>query len=76
MDEMSRNTVKVLLEKNEKLLGSISTADEEKMDEALRTKVKKAMRIGLVVRYALRLEEKAEGELLDALRKIMGEADG
>lgn len=76
MDEMSRNTVKVLLEKNEKLLGNISTADEEKMDEALRIKVKKAMRIGLVVRYALRLEEKAEGELLDALRKIMGEADG
>lgn len=76
MDEMSRNTVKVLLEKNEKLLGSISTADEEKMDKALRIKVKKAMRIGLVVRYALRLEEKAEGELLDALRKIMGEADG
>ena len=76
MDEMSRNTVKVLLEKNEKLLGSILTADEEKMDEALRIKVKKAMRIGLVVRYALRLEEKAEGELLDALRKIMGEADG
>ena len=76
MDEMSRNTVKVLLEKNEKLLGSVSTADEEKMDEALRIKVKKAMRIGLVVRYALRLEEKAEGELLDALRTIMGEADG
>lgn len=72
MDEIMRDEVKRLLERNEKLLQGIRCEDEEKLDEGLYAKLQKAMRIQLLVRYALRLEEKAEGELLEELKEIAG----
>ncbi len=72
MDEIMRDEVKRLLERNEKLLESIQSEDEEKLDEVLYAKLQKAMRIQLLVRYALRLEERAEDELLQELREIAG----
>ena len=72
MDEIMRDEVKRLLERNEKLLQSIRSEDEEKLDEVLYAKLQKAMRIQLLVRYALRLEERAEDELLQELREIAG----
>lgn len=72
MDEIMRDEVKRLLERNEKLLESIRSEDEEKLDEVLYAKLQKAMRIQLLVRYALRLEERAEDELLQELREIAG----
>ena len=50
----------------------IKDEDEEKLDEVLYAKLQKAMRIQLLVRYALRLEERAEDELLQELREIAG----
>ena len=72
MDEIMRDEAKRLLERNEKLLESIQSEDEEKLDEVLYVKLQKAMRIQLLVRYALRLEERAEDELLQELREIAG----
>ena len=72
MDEIMRDEVKRLLERNEKLLESIQSEGEEKLDEVLYAKLQKAMRIQLLVRYALRLEERAEDELLQELREIAG----
>ena len=72
MDEIMRDEVKRLLERNEKLLESIQSEDEEKLDEVLYAKLQKAMSIQLLVRYALRLEERAEDELLQELREIAG----
>ena len=72
MDEIMRDEVKRLLERSEKLLESIQSEDEEKLDEVLYAKLQKAMRIQLLVRYALRLEERAEDELLQELREIAG----
>lgn len=76
MDEMKRSEVKTLLGQNERLLESIRTIDEKQLDEGQRTKLAKVMRIQLLMRYALRLEEKAEGELLEQLDRIAGEDDG
>lgn len=76
MDEMKRSEVKTLLGQNERLLESIRTIDEKQLDEGQRTKLAKVMRIQLLMRYVLRLEEKAEGELLEQLDRIAGEDDG
>lgn len=73
MDELERSEVKALLQQNEKLLLNIH--EDDNMAEELRMKLRRAMRIQLVVRYAVRLIERAEGELLEELDRIVGEAD-
>lgn len=75
MDETKRNAAKVLLRQNERLMESISSADEEKLDDVLRMKLRWAMRVQLLVKYAIKLEERAEGELLEQLERIAGETD-
>lgn len=75
MDENRFSALKSLLVQNEKLMGSIP-ASVEMQDEEMRLKLRKAMHIQLVVRYAIRLAEKAEAELLEQLDRIVGEGNG